>query len=338
MKLQTTLSIEKNYQAPQNDLWTGRATDPTIGKQYWHQFIEFTNIHDINDIHSMDHSNDENSPTIGLLGYACEEGVRRNLGRIGTKDAPNVVKQRLGKLSYHHANKRVVDLGNVFCDNDELEACQAALAKSVNHLLSNSIFPIVIGGGHDIAFGHFEGIWNAMNNGNSSHPKIGIINFDAHFDLRPFHHAPNSGTPFNQILSQYGEVVDYLVLGLQKASNTQSLFEIAQAHRVEYLFNDECTLYNMAAIKSRLDAFAERNDALYITIDIDGFSSAFAPGVSAPSPLGFYPPFVLETLKHLMHTKKVVSLDLAEYNPVYDQDNATANLVARLVDAVVGWL
>ena len=33
--------------------------------------------------------------------------------------------------------------------------------------------------------------------------KIGIINFDAHFDLRPIENQSNSGTPFNQILTEH---------------------------------------------------------------------------------------------------------------------------------------
>ena len=47
------------------------------------------------------------------------------------------------------------------------------------------------------------------------------------------------------------------------------------------------------AIKTKLNAFIASVDLLYITIDMDGFSSAYAPGVSAASPLGFSPEFVL---------------------------------------------
>jgi formiminoglutamase len=68
---------------------------------------------------------------------------------------------------------------------------------------------------------------------------------------------------------------------------------------------------------------------------MDGFSSAYAPGVSAPSPLGFAPSFVYEALAFLFQSKKVISCDIAELNPDFDVDDSTAGLAARLVDYIV---
>ena len=50
--------------------------------------------------------------------------------------------------------------------------------------------------------------------------KIGILNFDAHFDLRPTINRANSGTPFYQIMKEFGTNVEYLALGIQKKSNS----------------------------------------------------------------------------------------------------------------------
>lgn len=68
---------------------------------------------------------------------------------------------------------------------------------------------------------------------------------------------------------------------------------------------------------------------------MDDFSSAYAPGVSAPSPLGFTLYFVFKRLRFLFETKKVISCDLAELNPTLDRDNLTANLAAKLIDFIV---
>ncbi len=91
----------------------------------------------------------------------------------------------------------------------------------------------------------------------------------------------------------------------------------------------------MKALQQRLIPFIRKIDYLYITIDLDGFSSAYAPGVSAPSPLGFTPYFVFKMLKFLFATNKVISCDIAELNPTLDRDNLTANLAAKLVDFIV---
>ncbi len=164
---------------------------------------------------------------------------------------------------------------------------------------------------------------------------IGIINFDAHFDLRPSKEQSNSGTPFYQILNKYENSVAYFVLGIQSAANSPELFSIAKQKGVNYLLNDYCELTSIMDVKNQLNTFIQQHDYLYITIDLDGFSSAYAPGVSAPSPLGFSPSFIFKILKHLFQTQKIVALDLAELNPKYDQDGVTARLAAHLLDTVV---
>lgn len=73
---------------------------------------------------------------------------------------------------------------------------------------------------------------------------------------------------------------------------------------------------------------------MYLTIDLDGFSSAYAPGVSAPSPDGFDPVFIYKVLDFVLKSKKVISCDIAELNPDFDIDENTAFLAARLVDYI----
>ena len=310
-----------NYKAPVQSHWTGRATPAEDGLQYWYQQI---NCHDLLDdgVPSCD---------VAILGYACDEGVRRNQGRVGAVDGPEYSKKKLARLAYHHS-KKIADVGDIICVGESLEECQEALAAAVHVLIESSIFPIVIGGGHDIAYGHFNGIHRAVNQENG---KIGIINFDAHFDLRPSTNTTNSGTPFYQILSEHQETTDYLAIGIQAASNTPSLFNLANQFAADYILIDQCEMNNATAILNRLQAFLSDKDYIYITIDIDGIASAFAPGSSAPSPLGFTPRFLFHCLDYLMRSNKVISCDIAEFNPSYDQDGVTANLVARIVDHIV---
>jgi len=136
---------------------------------------------------------------IALIGYVCDEGVRRNLGRIGSEQGPRVIRERLAKLPVHFESKHIVDFGDIICIDEDMESCQIAFSQMITLMISRKIFPIAIGGGHDMAFGHFIGIHKAVKN--TSQNKIGIINFDAHFDLRPVEGKPNSGTPFNQIIN-----------------------------------------------------------------------------------------------------------------------------------------
>ena len=229
-------------------------------------------------------------------------------------------------------------MGDIVCVDDDMEACQVLFSNHISNLLNQKVFPIAIGGGHDMSYGHFMGIWNTIKHTEKN--RVGIINFDAHFDLRPIENKSNSGTPFNQIINEIttsGNRVDYFAIGIQQQSNTKELFNIAKADHINYAINYDCesSSTELEALKNRLIPFIKKVDYLYITIDMDGFSSAYAPGVSAPSPLGFTPYFVFKMLAFLFKSNKVISFDIAELNPSLDRDNLTAVLAAKIIDFVV---
>jgi len=312
--------LKVGYKAGDKKLYSGRVSK--LENQYWHQEILVSHIEDLKN----------NNPTnIGIIGYVCDEGVKRNQGRIGAQKGPKSVRNKLGKLPIHFKNKKITDFGDVICIDENLEDCQKALSKTVSTLITNKILPIAIGGGHDIAYGNFNGIKEAVKN--VSNNKIGIINFDAHFDLRAVDKLPNSGTPFNQILTENNDV-NYFAIGIQQQSNSRELFEIASKKKVSYVLNFDCETFS-EDLKSNLNAFIKEVDYIYITIDMDGFSSAYAPGVSAPSSLGFTPNFIYKVLTFVFQSKKVISCDIAELNPNFDADESTAGLTARLVDYIV---
>ena len=320
-------SIINFYRSPDKSLWKGRTTDHPK-PQYWYQVIKCIDLNEQIQTKSA-------LKNIGIIGYACDEGVRRNQGRVGAANSPVELRKKLAAIPLHFENKSVFDFGDVICHKGDMEASQLAFSNYISSLLTNGVFPIAIGGGHDIAYGHFTGIRNALKDTGKA---IGIINFDAHFDLRPFQKQGNSGTPFHQIqsvLEKENQDFNYLVLGIQQQSNTGALFEIADQFGVDYILSEDCHLSKMDHIKNQLKTFTEANDVIYLTIDMDGFSSAYAPGVSAPSSLGFSPHFVYEVLKYLFKTGKVISCDIAELNPEYDIDGKTAKLAAKLVDFIV---
>ena len=272
---------------------------------------------------------------IALLGYACDAGVKRNLGRIGAEKGPDAIRNQLGKLPNHLAMETtVLDVGGITCSDGDLETAQNVLSQKVAQLLDCNLFPIVLGGGHDIAYGTYNGL--KRNLGNSK--AIGIINFDAHFDLRSFENGASSGSPFYQIAKDC-EASDtpfhYLCLGIREDANDSSLFNTAKELDVKYILRDTFRIEFHNEINAWINAFIQNVDAVYVTIDLDGFSSAYAPGVSAPSPMGFTPDVVLASLKTIINSGKVCALDIAELNPNYDMDNQTARLAASLIHTII---
>lgn len=305
---------------PNPENWIGRKSDQQF---YLHEKV------------NLDAIDETAANTIALLGYACDEGVKRNQGRIGAIAGPDAIRTQLGRMPNHLvAEVKFMDCGNVECENGDMEAAQYILEQKVSQLLEQNTFPIIIGGGHDVAYGHYNGILDYLGKDKT----IGIINFDAHFDLRSNEKGQNSGTPFYQIAQDRKDksrAFNYLCLGIRKDANDKLLFQTANDLGVAYIENNEFSIEHAKSIVPKLLDFIQKVDHIYVTIDLDGFSSAYAPGVSAPSPMGFRPKIVLETLGIVIKSKKLISMDIAEMNPKYDIDGHTAKLAASLIHYVI---
>lgn len=312
------------YKKTENTFYEGRTSNQQL---YLHEKISCAEISSL--------TKNTSNKKIALLGYACQEGVKRNLGRTGAAKGPDTIRKQLGKLPNHLAfDTSLVDIGTISCTDNDLEATQTALSEKINEVLALNTFPIILGGGHDMAYAAYNGLKNHLGKSKT----IGIINFDAHFDLRSNENGNNSGTPFYQIAQDCKDddtQFYYLCLGIRKDANDHTLFQTAKDLEVKYILRDTFRIEFHNEINAWINAFIKNVDAVYVTIDLDGFSSAYAPGVSAPSPMGFTPDVVLESLKTISNSGKLCALDIAEMNPDFDVDNQTARLAASLVHHVI---
>lgn len=313
-----------DHRKTDSSIWAGRISEQQL---YLHEKVQCVDLAAV-----IAHASHKK---IALLGYACEEGVKRNQGRIGTYDGADAIRKQLAKMP-NHLNDMVglFDVGSILCLDADMETAQTAISENVFELLQTNVLPILLGGGHDIAYGHYNGIKKFLGRDKS----IGIINFDAHFDLRNNTNGNNSGTPFYQIAKDCkddGSTFNYLCLGIRKDANDRTLFQTAHDLGVNYVENINFSMCEAKNIVHTLLDFIRQFDHIYVTIDLDGFSSAYAPGVSAASPMGFSPKIVIESLELIINSKKMISLDIAEMNPLYDTDYQTAKLAASLVHFVI---
>lgn len=272
------------------------------------------------------------TPTdFGLIGFCCDEGVRRNKGRTGANIAPNIIRGQLANYPIHQAFS-IQDKGNVSCTDGDLEQAQKNLGQAVCELLDQNTTPIVLGGGHETAFGSFQGIFQHVMN-NNPQQNIGIINFDAHFDLRNAD-VPTSGTPFlnsANLLKENGKDFNYLCLGIAKHGNTKVLFDTAKALNAQFIEDKDLIRGDAENTSKIIQDFINKVDVIYITIDLDVFSSYIAPGVSAPAVRGISLNIFEELFTQIVDSGKVKLLDIVEYNPEFDQDNRTSKLAAFIV-------
>lgn len=320
--------IEK-YSVLSEDTWQGRIDDPNDPDSYrWHQMIRLIDLNTI-----RKDALPQKGISFCFLGFSCDKGVEKNKGRVGTALGPFSIRRAMANLPANFEEKgHIFDAGNIHCLDGNLESAQRNLARAVEQILELGMFPVVLGGGHEIAFGHYNGLCSFTNR------PPAIVNFDAHFDMRPYDQGPNSGTMFRQIADQNLHTENdfsYMVLGIQKYSNTMSLFKRADKLGVEYVLARDIREYNMKEIRKKIDRFLENKENVYLTICSDVFSSAYAPGVSSPQPFGLDPEIALQLIKYVIHSHKTISVDIAEVSPRFDEDNHTAKLASVIVYAII---
>lgn len=263
-----------------------------------------------------------------LHGFAVDEGVRRNKGRVGAKNAPDIIRKNMSNFPVVNADFNLLDFGNIFCENENLELAQENLAKSVSEILKKGAKSVVLGGGHEVTFAHYAGIRKAFPN-----KKIGIINIDAHFDNREpeVGVGVTSGTGFWQI-AQEGKM-NSLHIGIRRNSNTLKLFDTAHQYGMKYILADELFFENLPNIYQKIDELIEEVDVLYLTICMDVFNASVAPGVSALAYNGIFAEATfMHFFKHILKNEKLIALDVAEVNPEFDVQERTARLAASLVN------
>ncbi len=272
-----------------------------------------------------------------ILGFCSDEGVRRNQGRVGAVQAPNQIRKFLASLPWS-AEQVIYEAGNVACQHSDLESAQAELSVQVQTLLRQGHFPFVLGGGHEVAYGSWLGLASYLALSTKT-PKIGIINFDAHFDLRTAANGCNSGTPFYQIAQACQEQAwpfRYCCLGVSEMANTQALFQRAHDLGASYRLDKQMTLLDLPDIKAQLQAFMADCDHLYLTVDLDVLPASVAPGVSAPAARGVGLEVIEPLIELIRASQKLRLADLAEYNLNYDQDSHTARVAVRLFYSITG--
>ena len=360
------MTIAVSHTAADMSRWTGRAElFESARARYWYQIAQ---------PYAFDSTSQQNGQRIGLVGFACDQGVRRNQGRVGARAAPPLIRQAfaalpvIAELQQRYEGQLPTllgDAGDIHChDNDNfaertLEQAQVKYADKISDIIQQGGLPIGLGGGHAIAYGSFLGLWQALSsetdqptndvsnienhvksnveNNASTMPTIGVINFDAHLDIRQSDFA-TSGTPFRQIaehLDKQGQPFHYCCIGVSRFSNTAALFDRAEQLGVHIISDEDCTNKKWKKIAAQIENFINEVNVVYLTIDMDCLPSSTVPGVSAPAAYGIELSFVERAVKRIMVSGKVRIADIAEINPTFDIDGRSCKVAARLLATII---
>ncbi|MDI3406247.1 formimidoylglutamase [Streptomyces cavernicola] len=301
--------------------WRGRDDGPGDAHLRWH--------------HVVTTEADRPGPwDAAFVGFRSDEGVRRNKGRQGAANGPRELRAALASMALP-TRLTALDAGDVQVADEDLESGHRRLGDAVAALLDSDSPVIVLGGGHEVAYGTYLGLRDSavVRSGG----RLAVLNLDAHFDLRD-DVRPSSGTPFLQMArgeEELGRRLNYQVLGVSQPSNTEHLFRTADSLGVRYLRDIECGLLDVAEVDAFTDAFVDSGDVLHLSIDLDVLPAAVAPGVSAPAAHGVQMEIVERVCARIAASGKPLVVDVAELNPDLDVDHRTARAGARLVHRIL---
>ena len=264
------------------------------------------------------------TPRCVLVGFPTDVGVRRNGGRAGAAQGPRALREFLYRLVPAEGGRvdtllaRTRDLGDVTTTAD-LDDDQRMLGEIIAPYILHGSFVIVIGGGHETAFGHYLGHADSVS-------PVRILNWDAHADVRPLVEAGgHSGSPFRQAIEHGGLApTRYSVAGLQPHSVAPTHAQWVVAHE------GRCVWRNDIGIDA-IQPLYESEKPTMVSFDLDAVDQAFAPGVSAPSTGGLGVAEWLAAAEAAGASSSVRSCDIVELSPPLDRDGQTARLAALTV-------
>ncbi len=175
---------------------------------------------------------------------------------------------------------------------------------------------VTLGGDHSITFPIVKAF-------NKFYPKLDILHFDAHPDLcdelggDKHSHA----CPFARIMEN--DLAKRLV---QVGIRTMSSHQKAQAERFDVEIHE---MRNLDIAK-----IPKFENPVYISLDMDAFDPAFAPGVSHHEPGGLTSRQVIEIIENI--EAEVIGADIVEYNPTRDIQDITGALAAKMLKQILG--
>jgi len=289
--------------------------------------------------------------SIDLIGYASGWGA----GNQDTEQGPQAMLDYglLQRLQSQHINAQwrqpfahVDALKKNPNKVDMVRYANHELYQQVYQSMNDNLFPVVIGGDHSSAIA----TWSATIQAIQAQQNFGLIWLDAHMDAHTFETTPSNnihGMPLACLLGHgspelinMGSVGPKLnpkhVVLLGVRSFEQGEMELLESLNVKIFYMEEIQDRGFEAVFQ--EAYHIVNDGTKgfgITIDLDVFDPNEAPGVGSIVTDGLHIDELLPSLVKVSGDAKLAGIEFAEYNPILDKENQTAELVATLAETLL---
>jgi guanidinopropionase len=264
---------------------------------------------------------------IALVGVPMDLGVSN---RPGARFGPRAVRtiERIGP--YHPTMRavpksrvRAADVGDVpFRSRYSLERSLEDIERYFLALKTQGVRPLSVGGDHSITYPILKALGREA--------PLGLVHIDAHcdtmgaYDGSKFHH----GGPFR--LAVLDGVLDperTIQIGIRGSSNM--FWEFSHDSGMTVIYMEDFMRMGVAAVIEKARAVVG-DQPIYISVDVDGFDPAYAPGTGTPEAGGLEAREGLALLRGLQGLT-VAGADVVEVAPEYDPTTNTSQLAAQIL-------
>jgi guanidinopropionase len=264
---------------------------------------------------------------IAIVGVPMDLGVSN---RAGARFGPRAVRtiERIGP--YHptfrgvpKSRVRAADVGDVpFRSRYSLEQSLEDIEHYFAGLKAQGVRPLAVGGDHSITYPILKAL--------GKDAPLGLVHIDAHcdtmgaYDGSKFHH----GGPFR--LAVLDGVLDperTIQIGIRGSSNM--FWEFSHAAGMTVIYMEDFMNMGVPAVIEKARAVVG-DQPIYISVDVDGFDPAYAPGTGTPEAGGLEAREGLALLRGLRGLS-VAGADVMEVAPEYDPTTNTSQLAAQIL-------
>jgi agmatinase len=279
-------------------------------------------------------SNTEKSLPYVIFGVPYE---RHSSVRHGTKFGPWAIREI---SRYAHSfdlntgidiKDKFVDIGDIKLNNnakDDLKKEINQIELFVNENISAHQFPIALGGDHLITLPIFESFIKRHTGC--------IVHFDAHLDLYdryPYHPAVNEAYTHATVFKRIVEagIAQIVSIGIRSVDPLEFDY-LKTDDRIHMFSSYELHKEGAKAIGKEIQKLIEPFEQVYLSLDLDVFDPAYAPGVSTPEPYGISPWDFLQLLESFCD--KLIGFDVVELCPPFDNGITSMLAVKTIVDVL----
>jgi formimidoylglutamase len=261
-----------------------------------------------------------------LVGEPYDGGV---IGRRGTAAGPAAIRETLAGVKTHHFDagpvSSVGDLGTVVFPDGDVRTVQRAVRAVAASVHDTDAFPVFVGGDNSLTCANAGPL---LDVGGS----LGIINLDAHLDVREVRDDATSGTPYRQLFEAGLDA--YVCIGARHFETSTVYHDYLREQGGEVVTAEEVGDDPVAVADRALDTMDDV-DRVYLSLDCDVLDAVVAPGVSAPTPGGLTTRECFRLLRLLASDDRLVGFEVLECAPPLDRDGLTVDAAARAITHVL---